>query len=251
MKMSLFLCRYGFLALLLGVMTPALAAPQGSPVVDAAADVAPPGCNEAMYRFLPGEYNFCQAGVDLYRGRNKSAIETLKLAAGWGSKKAQYVLGVSYFRGDVVPVDHALGLAWLVLAMERQDPTYEAVFVSARSQSTYAEQRRARELLTQMRPVYADAVAARRAQTRFDRMIRELNYHEPFDVGVCIKGLTGGLIAEEEFTDSSCPNPRLATARLHIVSDVYFEGWAGHVSVGALESVLSKDLPEAPATTEP
>lgn len=245
-----FLCRCGFFALLLGLIAPVFAAPQGSPVVGAAEDVPPPQCNEALYRFLPGEYNFCQAGVDLHRGRHNNAIELLKLAAGWGSKKAQYVLGVTYFRGDLVPADHALGLAWLALATERQDPTYLGVFASARSQSTYAEQRRAGELLTAMRPIYADAVAARRAQTRFDRMMRELTRHEPFDVGICIKGLTGGLITEEAFTDSNCPSPRLAAARLHIISDVYFDGWAGHVSVGALETVLSKERAKAPASTD-
>lgn len=251
MNMIRLMCRYAVLAFLLGVMAPALAAPQGSPVIDDTEQAKPPYCNEALFRFLPGEYNFCQAGVDIHRGRYKNAMEMLKLAAGWGSKKAQYVLGVSYFRGDMVPADHARGLAWLALASERQDPTYLGVFASARSQTSYADQQHAEQLLTEMKPVYGDAVAAARAQKRFDRMIRELTSHEPFDVGVCIKGLTGGLITEEAFTDSSCPSPRLAAARLHLISDVYFDGWIGHVSVGALERVLSKDSDEAPAKSEP
>jgi hypothetical protein len=250
MRVIRFLCRYGLFGLLLGIATPVLSAPQGGLVAGATDEMPSPQCNEALFRFLPGEYNFCQAGVDLSRGRHASAIETLKLAAGWGSKKAQYILGVTYFRGDAVPTDHALGLAWLALASERHDPTYLGVFASARSQSTYAEQRRAGELLKSMRPVYADAVAAARAQRRFDRMMRDLTHHEPFDVNVCIKGLTGGLIPEEQFTDSSCPSPRFAAARLHLVSDVYFEGWAGHVSVGALETILSKERAKALPKTE-
>ncbi|MGP1666553.1 MAG: hypothetical protein ACTS5I_11710 [Rhodanobacter sp.] len=197
-----------------------------------------------MYRFLPGEFNFCLAGVDMYRGRTRSALEMLQLAAGWGSKKAQYVLGVTHFRGDSIPADHALGLAWLALAAERHNPTYLAVLASAKSKSTPAEQQHAAELLVALEPKYADAVAARRAQRRFDRMMRELTYFEPFDVGVCIRGLTGGFVPEtpeESFTGADCPSPTFAAQRLHQISDVYFDGWAGHVSVGAIQTV--------PATT--
>lgn len=251
MSMIRILCRYGGFGLLLGMATTAFSAPQGALVIGATEKDSPPQCNDALFRFLPGEYNFCQAGVDMYHGRHRSAVEMLKLSAGWGSKKAQYVLGLTYFRGDGVPVDHALGLAWLTLAAERRDPTYLGVFASARSQSSYAEQRRAGELLRTMRPVYADAVAAKRAQRRFDRMMDDLTHHEPFDVNVCIKGLTAGLIPEEQFTDSSCPSPRFATARLHLISDVYFDGWTGHVSVGALETILSKERAKQDAKADP
>ncbi|MEO8985544.1 MAG: SEL1-like repeat protein [Rhodanobacter sp.] len=201
-----------------------------------------------MYRFLPGEFNFCMAGRDLSRGNHRGAMEMLDLAAGWGSKKAQYVLGVMHFRGDALPVDHALGLAWLTLAAERHDPDYLAVLASAMHKSTPAELQRSKDLLTTMASVYADDVAARRAQRRFDRMVRELTYYEPYDVTTCIKGLTDGLIAEEDFTSSSCPSPRYAVARLHLISDVYFDGWAGHVSVGAAEPVLPQKPAEADKT---
>jgi hypothetical protein len=204
-----------------------------------------------MYRFLPGEFNFCLGGVEMSRGNYRGAIEMLNLAAGWGSKKAQYVLGLTYFRGDSIPVDRALGLAWLALAAERHQPEYMAVLASAWSKSTPAELRRAKTLLATMQPIYADAVAANRAQKRFDRMIRELTYFEPFDARICIKGLTDGLIAEESFTDSSCPSPRYAVARLHLVSDVYFDGWAGHVSVGALQVAPPQGTADAGKASDP
>lgn len=235
--------RHGFIALLLGISAQAFSAPTGQAATAATDDAKPPQCNEAIFRFLPGEFNFCLAGIDLYRGNYTGAVEMLKLAAGWGSKKAQYVLGVVYFRGDSIPSDHALGLAWLALAAERNDPTYLAVLASAHAKSTLAEQRRAGELLATMRPRYADAVAAKRAQRRFDRMMRELTYFEPFDVSVCIEGLTGGLVPQkpaDQFTSASCPSPTFAAMRLHQISDVYFDGWAGHVSVGEIQTLSVK-----------
>ncbi len=207
-----------------------------------------------MYRFLPGESNFCLAGIDMYRGNYRGALEMLKLAAGWGSKKAQYVLGVTYFRGDSIPPDHALGLAWLALAAERHDPTYLAVLASAHAKSTLAEQGHAGELLATMRPRYADAVAAKRAQRRFDRMMRDLTYFEPYDVGVCIEGLTGGLVPQkpaDQFTSASCPSPTFAAMRLHQISDVYFDGWVGHVKVGEIQSVSAKPGTDAVEKPDP
>lgn len=232
--------RYGFFALLLALSSQAFSTPVDQAEIATTNDAKPPQCNPAVFRFLPGEFNFCLAGVDIYRGDYTSGIEMLKLAAGWGSKKAQYVLGVTYFRGDSIPSDHALGLAWLALAAERRDPTYLAVLASAHGKSTAAEHQRAGEWLTTLRPKYADAVAARRAQRRFDRMMRELTYFEPYDVGVCVEGLTGGLVPQkpaDQFTNGSCPSPTFAAMRLHQLSDVYFDGWRGHVSVGEIQSL--------------
>lgn len=235
--------RYGFFALLLGILPQAFSAPTGQGAIATTNDAKPPQCNEGIYRFLPGEFNFCLAGVDMYRGNTSGALEMLKLAAGWGSKKAQYVLGIVYFRGDSIPADHALGLAWLALAAERNDPTYLAVLASAHGKSTPAEQQRAGELLKAMRPKYADAVAAKRAQRRFDRMMRDLTYWEPFDVGVCIAGLTGGVVPQkpaDQFASGNCARPTFAARRLHQISDVYFDGWAGHVSVGGIQPLSAK-----------
>lgn len=201
---------------------------------------APAECVDAIYRFLPGEFNFCVAARDVYRGRYRSAVEMLQLAAGWGNKKAQYVLGLMYFKGEHVAADRPLGLAWLVLAAERHDPTYEAVLVSAYGKSTPAERHRAAVLLSSMRPVYTDAVAARRAQRRFDRAMRELGTFGPYPTTLCIAGFTGGNI-DPSGASAMCPSISVAVTRLHQVGDAYFEGWEGHVTVGPLKPVEKTD----------
>lgn len=50
-------------------------------------------CNDSLYRFPPGEVNFCLAARERQRNNAIGTLEMLKLAAGRGSKKAQYAPG--------------------------------------------------------------------------------------------------------------------------------------------------------------
>ena len=189
-------------------------------------------CVDAMYRFLPGETNFCIAARDVQLGRYASALEMLQLAAGWGNKKAQYVLGVMYFNGEHVAADRSLGLAWLALAAERHDPTYEAVLVSAHGKATRVERQRASAQLAVMRPRYADATAARRAERHFDRGMRELTRDAVYGGSVCIDGLNGGHV---DMKNPVCPSIASAVEQIQTAAAAYFDGWYGQVVVGPLQ----------------
>jgi hypothetical protein len=211
---------------------------------------APIFCPDAIYRFLPGEFNLCVAARDVQRGRYSSATEMLELAAKWGSKRAQYTLGLMNFKGDHVAVNRPLGLAWLSLAAERRKATYVAVLISAYDKSTPAERRRAVELLSAMRPVYTDAVAARRAQQHFERAMHDLEKYEPYPTNICISGLTGGFM-DPNAVQAKCPSMELAVNLLHRVGDAYFDGWVGHVTVGTLKPVEKADADDGADTANP
>lgn len=226
--------------------TPLLAQSVPATAAVSPADDYPRTCNSSLYRFLPGEVNFCLAARDRGRGDIRGTLEMLKLAAGWGSKPAQYALGLMYFNGDQVPVDRPLGLAWLGLAAERGDRTYTAVFGLAWGKSSMADRSLAEARYEAMLLVYGDDVAARRAQRHFDRAMHELTRYEPYPTTLCIAGLTpGGFDGDSQ----SCPSSGLAITMLNNVADVYFAGWQGHVTVGDLQPVQSagKAKPVKPA----
>lgn len=223
------------------------AEPLPAPDVGNASKEAPIQCNDALYRFLPGEVNFCLAARERQRNDAVGTLEMLKLAASWGNKKAQYALGLMYFNGELVVANRPLGLAWLGLATERGDRVYSAVFASAYGKATTIERQQAQARYAALLPVYADAVAARRAQRRFDREMHQLTRFEPYPSGLCIAGITGGAAVDRN--NPVCPSSSVAVTQLNRIGDMYFEGWVGHVSVGALQPVRDDDRnrPERPS----
>lgn len=208
-------------------------------------------CNASLYRFLPGEVNLCLAAKEQQRNNVSGTVEMLKLAAAWGSKKAQYVLGVMYFNGDQMAADRPLGLAWLGLAAERGDPVYSAVLISAYGKASAQERAASKSRYEALRPVYADVVAARRAERQFDRAMRDLTRFEPYPSQVCIPGLVAGITdADADDGGPMCPSASVAVAVLNEAGDAYFEGWAGHVSVGSLEPVKDAGYKQPPEPRE-
>lgn len=205
-------------------------------------------CLSGVERFLPGVYYYCVGVRDVARGKNDRARSMLQIAAGWGSKQAQFLLGVGYYKGDLQPRDRAHGLAWLKLASERKDPVYLAVFVSAWKQATPQEQASAQQLWRTMSPVYGDQRAARRAELRFrherDALLarRQTNGQQ-----TCIAGLTTGKIEPlpvmRGFDDntSACSGTEISAVfvvkRLDSYAEQLFNGWKGRVSVGDLQVV--------------
>lgn len=238
--------RHGLTALLLLCPAMAINAEQlAQPESSAASAKQRVTCAGSLYRFLPGVFNFCVAVRDFQRGYYRDAVEMLKLSASWGDKRAQYALGVMYFNGDHVAADRPLGLAWLTLAAERRDPTYEAVRISAHGKANETERQHTERLLDAMRPVYTDDVAAKRAQHRFDRAMNELASNGAYPSKVCIAGITGGMLdPSSDSIGAGCSDVSFAVTRLNTVGDAYFEGWQGHVTVGALQS---QESPKPPA----
>ena len=132
------------------------------------------GLNEEEARFLPGLYYF-HKGCEYYRrGDTVAAMHAWEVAAGWAMKDAQYNLGIAYFRGRGVEVERARGLAWLALAAERKDETFETSLAAAWDEATPEERDRANAIWRELREHFADTSALPRAQNRYRQEIDQI-----------------------------------------------------------------------------
>ena len=139
------------------------------------ADIERINCAEGAERYLPGDYYFCAANKALQEGNLRKARAMYEESARWGDKRAMFNLGLLLFRGDTLPKDAPLGLAWLALAAERQqDREHRDVLVAAWTAATPQEQASANALWNTMKLEYADRVALQRAQLRYERESRLL-----------------------------------------------------------------------------
>lgn len=209
------------------------------------ADVARANCPQGLERYAPGEYYYCVGVRDLAAGKFARASEMLDDAARWGNKRAQFLLGVGYFKGDAGQLNRPLGLAYLQLASERDTPFYLAVYRSAAKQASVQEQGQARHLLQAMMPVYGDATAARRAERHYRHERSDLTSQAGFDEKVCIDGITGEKVPPlHPLKDPSvtvlCPSAQpvdQVLVRLDRFADRLLEGWVGRVTVGDAQRV--------------
>lgn len=232
-------------------------------------DGKPVQCNDAYYGYLPGLVDFCLGLHQWQRGRYENGIEFLKLAAGWGSKSAQFMLGMIHYNGRHVPVDRALGIAWLELANERHnDPRIGTVAKSAVKWATPAEQQRGQQLFQTMRAKYGDNVAAARAWTQYEHQVRyaaylrggglaEMTSRNCMFLPAAQAGAGGFEVsqpAQAEGFAARGKKPRIDASGVCVpfvvfdrgaqhLSKTYFHGWEGHVTVG--------DLQKEPATSAP
>lgn len=215
---------------------------QGQDRAQAEASMPQVECNDALYRFLPGDVNYCLAIKMWGQGRYRQGEEFLLLAASWGSKSAQYALGIAYWNGDGVSKNRPLGLAWLSLSAERGESTYKAVMNSAYADSSAEERQSANVLHAELAKTYQDDVAAARAKNRFDREFRAVASNKAYMPKICITGLNSGS-TESAADPSFCPrlDPLLDT--LSDVSEEYFKGWKARVDVGQLMKVEDDALP--------
>jgi TPR repeat protein len=222
----------------------AVAAAHAQPSVSVSEDPAPAlECNGAVYRFLPGEVNYCLALKMWEKGDYRRGEAFLLLAAGWGSKPAQYSLGLAYFNGEGVAKDRPLGLAWLTLAAERDDPTFKAVMKSVYAGMPADERGRAEVLYAKLREQYRDDVAAVRAKTRYDREIRAVAGNAAYSPRLCIAGLNSGALAGDvEAVSQSCPPATQAVETLNKMSEQYFKGWRSRVDVGPLQEINESEM---------
>lgn len=229
---------------------PGAAAP--APAPDAPKNI---DCPDGLEHLLPGIYYYCAGARNLARGHYASGRSLLQVAAAWGSKPAQFTLGVAYFNGDVAAQDRPLGLAWLGLAAERDDPSYQAVFQSAWRKATPAEHARANVLWKSMRGKYDDAHAAVRARRHYLYLRDQMVTGQAFGARWCVSGLTGANMergrgdASQQGRDSTvvgCANEVAGDVLVNQV-DTYaaslFDGMEGHVTVGSLQQV---SLPPPP-----
>jgi len=111
---------------------------------------------------------FFTLGVQAFRkGDYRHAIDMYRVAASWAYKPAEYNLAVMYFKGQGVPVDRPLGVAWMVLAAERGGIRYTAardLMITVLNKTEFAQ---ADEQWGRLKQTYGDEVALRRAKAQW------------------------------------------------------------------------------------
>lgn len=73
-----------------GVATPPGASPSHADQLEEARNLT---CFSGLEHMLPGIYYYCVGARDLARGKGARGMDMLKIAAGWGSKPAQFTMG--------------------------------------------------------------------------------------------------------------------------------------------------------------
>jgi len=121
----------------------------------------------------PGETFFAKGVTAVRKDDYEFAINMYQVSASWAYKPAQYNLGVIYTKGEGVPEDKPLGLAWLALAAERGDKDYVAARDLACSRMTDEEYARANAIWRDLKKNYADEVALKRAKQRWVQVRNE------------------------------------------------------------------------------
>lgn len=183
-------------------------------------------CIDGLERILPADYYGCRALYHLQREHWSSYRESLRDAAYWANKNAQYLLGIAFFNGDVgdIPANRPLGLAWLALAAERKNPDYVTAYAGAVARSSPAEKQQASKIYLKLKKDYSDKVAGTRAVQRFNHEIQPMQD----------AAQSGGFAYISGFG----PFPEQATTvvkRLHDQAEKDFEGLMGTVTVGAID----------------
>lgn len=139
-------------------------------------------CADGAERYLPGDYYFCAGNKALQGGNARKALDMYEVAASWGDKRAMFNLGLLLLRGEGVPKNEPLGLAWLALAAERPKDRIQREVLAGAWKSAKPETRDAANALwNQMKLKYADRVVLVRAQERYERETRELRRALQFD----------------------------------------------------------------------
>ena len=203
------------------------------------ADIERINCAEGAERYLPGDYYFCAANKALQEGNLRKARAMYEESARWGDKRAMFNLGLLLVRGEDLPKEEALGLAWLALAAERKkDQMQREVLAGAWREAEPDVRDAANALWNSMKLEYADRFVLPRAQQRYERETRQLRrdlLHDPL-LRIQIAGIDrpmGGIKAIELLDDAAAETilrPRKTPA--------------GDVIVGTPETI--RDAPEAP-----
>lgn len=143
------------------------------------ADIERIACVDAFSEILPGDHNFCLANKALQKGSVKQALSHYKSAAAWGDKRSMFNMGLLLVRGDGVERDVPLGLAWLALAAERKKDALQRETLASYWKAASTDERDAANVLwNDLKHTYADGVALKRANIRFDREMDRMRRDE-------------------------------------------------------------------------
>lgn len=113
----------------------------------------------------PGVKFFSDASRALRRGDRTHALYMLKLSAYWAYAPAAYDLGVFYFQGaHGFEVNRPLGTAWMFIAAQDGNRSYEAARHMMVADLDSAERSQALRYLEELQPKYGEKVAMHRAK---------------------------------------------------------------------------------------
>lgn len=198
-------------------------------------DLASSRCIIGEEKFLPADYYYCLGKQTYGQQHYNYAKKFFDEAAGWGSKPAQYVLGIMALNGDHQPVNRPLALAWMALAAERPNSRFKEVYATTLAGATPTERKDADRLLARMRPIYADATAAVRGEKRYIQGMAELSRKDPGGGNYCLEGMN--TLPQTSGDPSSCPPVQIVVQQIDRTAGDVFDGWSGHVNVGPLQQV--------------
>ncbi|QNK02231.1 hypothetical protein [Dyella telluris] len=215
------------------------AATPGTDSVPTDADLANTRCVSGEEKFLPGDYFYCLGTQTYGQGHVESAQHFFKEAASWASKPAQYVLGVMALHGDHQPVNVPLALAWFALASERANSSFRPAYDTALKNASEADRHAAEQLFATMRSTYGDATAAPRAEQRYAEGMANLSRLANRGAKFCMAGMTDP--SRPVADPIGCPPVQVVAKMVDAAAVNVFDGWAGHVQVGALQQVPDAD----------
>lgn len=200
-------------------------------------------CPGALFKIMPGAFDYCVGVRRWGRGYYGASVDMFKSAAAWGNKDAQLALGIAYFNGDHVPANRPLGLAWLGLAAERKETGPLQLLASAYAKATPTERQQAQVLMDSLWPVYADANAAVKADTYYQRAIRRISERAVYGDGICIAGVTASPMPgmSGDGGTVSCPTITQVVKKLDLIYAGTMRGWRSQVTVGDLKQVDDTD----------
>jgi hypothetical protein len=115
----------------------------------------------------PGEIFFRKGAYAYIKQDYAFAVDMYKVAASWAYKPAEYNLAVMYLKGDGVPINRPLAMAWMALAAERDDQDYVQARELIYADLSKTEFARANEIWRGLKKTYGDQVALSRAKARW------------------------------------------------------------------------------------
>ncbi|MHC1479615.1 hypothetical protein ACYJW8_05140 [Frateuria aurantia] len=188
---------------------------------------------------MPAHVYYCLAIRNYGLQEYDSSRRLFNEAALWGSKQAEYVLGYMALHGEHQPVDKPRALAWFSLAAERHTAMFQQAQQDLQRLMTPSELAQSETILKDLGPRYTDAVAARRAEERYQQGMLWLDGHRRSD-NICISGMItprGAVGSASPAPAGRCPTPMQLTREINTFADAVFVDWGGHVDVGPLQQV--------------
>ena len=220
---------------------------------------------------VPGEYFFNTGVTAIKHNDYVHAVAMYKVAASWAYKPAEFNLGVIFAKGEGgVPLDLPQSYAWMTLAAERHDAQYVAARDRIKAALTAEQVQESEKMLVDMRKIYGDDVALRRAKVKWHEVLTHSTCsHVGFtgcnmEVGNggasrsnparSVKGLEQGAAGYTTATDligGSGTDGSIAYSDLRMTDNPYDPRFNGVVTVGAIKAADAKPSDESTEQPKP